>query len=67
MEEVTKNIGALMPAEGDIYTILASHSHVAAMFAGHVHRNIESEVNGIPQYTTNAAYYRGFRMVECYG
>ena len=67
MEDVTKNKKALMPAEGEIYNLLASHNNVAAIFAGHVHQNIESKINGIPQYTTKPTFQRSFRVVECYG
>ena len=67
LEDIIKNVGALMPAKGDMYDVLAHHDNVAAIFAGHVHRNTETKINGIPQYTTDAAFHRAFRMVECYG
>jgi hypothetical protein len=49
-----------------VYDILSKHNNVAAIFAGHIHRSVESDVNGIPQFTTDCTYHRAFRMVECY-
>ena len=66
LEGILGGKGALMPPDGPIYDLLAQHRNVAAIFAGHVHRSTETKVNGIPQFTTDATYRKGFRIVECY-
>jgi len=58
--------GMLVPNSSGIFELLRQHKNIGALLTGHLHRNFETKVAGIPQYVTSAMFHSGFRLVECY-